>query len=81
MSITTLVIPPPFQDFGTDFYPSFPSSAISEADFSGSGDIDNYRGVDPLAVDKEARSILISIWGTYTALRLLSGSHPGQAPG
>ena len=31
--------PPPFQDFGTDFDPSFPSSAISEADVSGSGDI------------------------------------------
>ena len=30
--------PPPFQDFGTDFVPSFPSSAISEADFSGFGD-------------------------------------------
>ena len=54
---------PPFQDFGTDFDPSFPSSAISEADVSGSGDIDNYRGVDPLAVDKEARSILIKYIG------------------
>ena len=41
--------PPPFQDFGTDFVPSFPSSANSEADFLGSGDIVNFQGVVPLA--------------------------------
>ena len=56
--------PPPFQDlFGTDFDPSFPFSANSDADFPVSVDIDNYRGVVPLAVDKEARSILIKYMG------------------
>ena len=40
--------PPPFQDFGTDFVPS---SANSEADVSGSGDIIvNFQGVFPLAI-------------------------------
>ena len=33
------------------------------ADFSVPGDIDNIRGVDPLAVDKEARSILYRYMG------------------
>ena len=35
----------------------------SEVDFSDFGDDDNYRGVDPLAADKEARSILFKYMG------------------
>ena len=57
-------------------------SAFSEDNFSG--DVDNYRGVDPRAVDKEAHSILYRYMGDLfnTAMRLiLSGSrHTGQAP-
>ena len=49
--------------FGADFDPSSPTSANSEADFSDIGDVDSYRGVDPSAVDKEARSILIKYMG------------------
>ena len=55
---------PPFvQEFDTDFYPSFPTSAIPEEEVFDTGVIDNYRGVDTLAVDKEARSLLFKYMG------------------
>ena len=51
--------PPRVSDsFGAVSDPYFQTSPDSEVDFSDFGDDDNYRGVDPLAVDKEARSIL-----------------------
>ena len=74
----TLEQPPP-SDFGPD-YDILDPFASPEDDFSG--DVDNYRGVDPRVVDKEARSLLFKYMGVYTAMRLiLSGSRrTGQAP-
>ena len=51
---------PPPSDFGSEFEFLDPS-AFSEDDYSGN--VDNYRGVDPRAVDKEARSILYRYMG------------------
>ena len=51
---------PPPSDFSSEFE-FLDSSAFPEDDFSG--DVDNYRGVDPRAVDKEARSILYRYMG------------------
>ena len=56
--------PPCVSDsFGADFDPSFLTSADSEVDLSDVGDVDSYRGADPSAVDKEARSILVKYMG------------------
>ena len=56
--------PPRVSDsFGADFDPHFQTTPDSEVDFSDFGDDDNYRGVDPLAVDKEARFILFKYMG------------------
>ena len=70
--------PPRFLDTsGTDFDPSFPSSANSEADISDVRDVDNYRGVDSLAIDKEARSILIKYMGDLYRDALTVGEPSG----
>ena len=50
----------PPSDFGSEFE-FLDRSALPEDDFSG--DVDNYRGVDPRAVDREARSILYRYMG------------------
>ena len=50
----------PPSDFGSEFE-VLDHSALPEDDFSG--DVDNYRGVDPRAVDQEARSILYRYMG------------------
>ena len=50
----------PPSDFGSEFEFS-DHSALPEDDFSG--DADNYRGVDPRVVDREARSILYRYMG------------------
>ena len=50
----------PPSDFGSEFE-VLDHSALPEDDFSG--DVDNYRGVDPRAVDREARSILYRYMG------------------
>ena len=55
----TLEQPPP-SDFGPD-YDILDPFASPEDDFSG--DVDNYRGVDPRVVDKEARSLLFKYMG------------------
>ena len=52
-----------FKSLFSDFYPSDPTSAIPEEDVFDTGVIDNYRGVDTLAVDKEARSLLFKYMG------------------
>ena len=56
--------PPRVSDsFGADFDLHFQTTPDSEVDFSDFEEDDNYRGVDPLAVDKEARSILFKYMG------------------
>ena len=55
----TLEQPPP-SDFGPD-YDILDHFASPEDDFSG--DVDNYRRVDPRVVDKEARSLLFKYMG------------------
>ena len=55
----TLEQPPP-SDFGPD-YDFLVPFASPEDDFSG--DVDNYRRVDPRVVDKEARSLLFKYMG------------------
>ena len=55
----TLEQPPP-SDFGPD-YDILDPFASPEDDFSG--DVDNYQGVDPRVVDKEARSLLFKYMG------------------
>ena len=55
----TLEQPPP-SDFGPDYEILVPF-ASPEDDFSG--DVDNFRRVDPRVVDKEARSLLFKYMG------------------
>ena len=53
--------------FGTPLHRSIRNFILflpsSETDFTDTGDFENYRGVDPLAVDKEARSLLFKYMG------------------